>query len=40
MPLLEAIGFMVLGAVIALGLLGGVIWLILQPDEKNLYGRA
>jgi hypothetical protein len=40
MPLLEAIGFMVLGAVIALGLLAVGIWAVLQPDGENLYGRA
>ena len=40
MPLLEAISFMILGAGIALGLLAVVIWAVLQPDEKNLYGRA
>jgi hypothetical protein len=38
MPMLEAIGFMILGSVITVGLLAVVVWFLIQPDKRNLYG--
>jgi hypothetical protein len=36
--MLEAIGFMILGSVITVGLLAVVVWFLIQPDKRNLYG--
>jgi hypothetical protein len=40
MPMLEAIGFMILGSVITVGALALVVWFLIQPDKTNLYGSS
>jgi hypothetical protein len=36
----EAIGFMILGSVITVGVLAVVVWFLIQPDKRNLYGSS
>jgi len=40
MPMLEAIGFMILGSVITVGALALAVWFLIQPDKRNLYGSS
>jgi hypothetical protein len=40
MPMFEAIGFMILGSVITVGVLAVVVWFLIQPDKRNLYGSS